>query len=164
LEEYAMTVATRWVLLAVTALTCVLAVGCESQNQNDKARDKDLERIARRDRERSRDRARDPDPVIARDRRERLDDRRGGMQEIPTAAVAVDAGDGARLEYEPSQNGVLYVYDADDDRVIYVSRIRDREIFRLDPEADRGTINTKTVFRGDLNPRHRYRLYFDRAN
>jgi hypothetical protein len=78
--------------------------------------------------------------------------------------VAVDAGEGSNLTYEPSRDGVLYVYDVDDDRVIYVGRIRDRERFQLDPDGNRATINNRTVMRSDLNPRHRYRLYFDRAN
>lgn len=67
------------------------------------------------------------------------------------------------MEYEPSRDGVVYVYDVDDDRVIYVGRVRDRERFRLDPDGGRALINNRTVFRSDLNPRHRYRLYFDRA-
>lgn len=162
----------RCVLGAAVALTCV--AGCESENSDDKVRDKDLERIARRDRRaRDRDLDRDldrrADPVIARDRdrRDRIDDRattrRPGMEEIPAAAEAVDTGEGTRLEYEPTRDGVIYVYDADDDRVVYVGRIRDRERFRLDPDAGRGVINSRTVFRSELNPRHRYRLYFDRA-
>jgi hypothetical protein len=76
----------------------------------------------------------------------------------------VDTGSGSLLEYEPTRNGVIYVYDADDDEVIYVGRVQDRERFRLDPETGRALINSRTVFRSDLNPRHRYRLYFDRAN
>ena len=117
--------------------------GCESLNDDHKDKDKD-----RKD-------------------RERLDDRPAsrsrGMDEIPPGATAVEGGEGSRLEYEPSRDGVIYVYDADADQVVYVSRIRDREVFRLDPEGDRATINSKTVFRSNLNPRHRYRLYFARA-
>jgi hypothetical protein len=154
----------RYVLCVLTALTCVTAVGCESENKDDSPRDKDFERIARneRQRERERDLDRDPDPIVARDRVN--DDRRRGMQEIPADALAVEAGEGTGLTYEPSRDGVLYVYDVDDDRVIYAGRIRDRESFRLDPEGNRATINNRTVMRSDLNPRHRYRLYFDRAN
>ena len=86
-----------------------------------------------------------------------------GMDEIPTDAQAVDTGAGARLNYEPTRDGVIYVYDTDADKVIYVGRIRDREQFRLDPDAGRAQINTRTVFRSDMNPRHRYRLYFEPA-
>lgn len=165
----------RWMWCVVVAFCCAVA-GCESNNKDDNGRDRDLERAAKRDRRRVRDRDLDrrPDPVIAQDRdRDRRDpiedragrtgDRRRGMQEIPTSATALEGGGAAGLEYEPSRDGVVYVYDVDDDRVIYVGRVRDRERFRLDPDGGRALINNRTVFRSDLNPRHRYRLYFDRA-
>ena len=149
---------------------CVLVLlltvaGCETNKDGDRD-DRDADRLSRRERRRERDRLEDDDLVISR-RRDRLDDRSPrrsrGMEEIPTGATEVEGGERGRLEYEPSRDGVIYVYDADDDQVIYVARVRDRERFRLDPENDRATINARTVFRGDLNPRHRYRLYFDRA-
>lgn len=166
-----MIVSNRWVLCAIAVLSCGIATGCESNN-DDEVRDKDLERIARRDRQRERDR--DLDPIVARDRdldrdraRDRIDDRtaerRPGMREIPADAVAVDTGEGDRLQHEPNRDGVMYVYDVDDDRVVYVGRVREREQFRLDPEGNRALINSRVVFRSDLNPRHRYRLYFDPA-
>jgi hypothetical protein len=155
-----MVLCNRCILVAALLSVCLLA-GCNSDNKDDKPRNRD--RIARRDRQRARDRVddRSPDPVIARDR-DRTG-RRTGMDEIPADAQAVDTGTGARLEYEPTRDGVLYVYDTDSDQVIYVGRIRDREQFRLDPDAGRAQINTRTVFRSDMNPRHRYRLYFEPA-
>jgi hypothetical protein len=156
-----------WAFCLTTILACVVATGCES-NKEDKVRDKDFERIAGRtsDRDADRDRDRDVDQVITRDR-DRRDtgraERSRGMQEIPAEALEVEGGKGARLEYEPSRSGVIYVYDVDNDRVIFVGRVRDRERFRFDPETNRATINSKTVFRSDLNPRNRYRLYFDPA-
>lgn len=165
----------RCIWRAVVTLCCV-AGGCESDNRDDNVRDRSLERAARRDRREQRDRDFDrrPDSVIARDRkrerRDPIDDRAGrtgirrrGMREIPTSAIPLSGGAAAALEYEPSRNGVVYVYDVDDDQVIYVGRVRDRERFRLDPDGGRALINSRTVFRSDLNPRHRYRLYFDRA-
>jgi hypothetical protein len=146
-----------WSCFAAIVLAAA-AAGCESNEKDDKVHDKDLERIAKSDRQHSRDS--DLDPVVARDRDS---DRRRGMDEIPSQAKAVDTGDGTRLEYEPTRDGVIYVYDADADRVIYVGRIREREQFRLDPADGRALINSRTVFRSDLAPRHRYRLYFDAA-
>ena len=150
-----------WLFLVAALLTA----GCESDKDKDQsARDKDLERIAKQERKRAREH--DADPVIATDR-DRLDDRttdRRGMKEIPADAQAVSTGEGKRLEYEPTHDGVIYVYDADADQVVFVARIRDRERFRLDPDGGRALINSRTVLRSDLNPRHRYRLYFDRSN
>ena len=85
------------------------------------------------------------------------------MDEIPADAVAVDKGDKADLRYEAPANGAAYVYDVDDDRVVYVGRLQARERFVFDPAEGRATLDGKTVLRSDLNPRHRYRLYFDRA-
>jgi hypothetical protein len=127
-------------LVAFCGIAVLLGpAGCDSNKDKDRD-DSDSEKLSRRE----------------------GDARSRGMDEIPRGATEVEGGEG-RLEYEPSRDGVIYVYDVDHDQVIYVARVRDRERFRLDPEGDRATINTRTVFRGDLNPRHRYRLYFDRA-
>jgi hypothetical protein len=153
----------RWTLCTVV-VTAFVAAGCDSMDK-DKDGEKDRDKIARREeRRRQRDRRNDPDPVIARDRDTRdRDTRDRGMSEIPSTATEVEGGASGRLDYEPSRNGVIYVYDADAARVIYVGRLRDREQFRFDPDAGRAAVNSKTVFRSDVNPRHRYRLYFDRA-
>jgi hypothetical protein len=159
----------RWVLIALVASAGVVAGGCES-NQKDRVGDKDFEKIARRERNRERNRNRDrrdadsPDQVVARrDRAERANPRSRGMDEIPADAVAVDRGNGADLRYEAPGDGAVYVFDEDDDRVVYIGRLQGRERFVFDPADDRATVDGKTVLRSDLNPRHRYRLYFDRA-
>jgi hypothetical protein len=144
----------RWIVTAALFATC-LATGCESDKKDTKPKHHD--RSAKRDRVDDRT----PDPVIAQNRNPT--GQGTGMEEIPAAAKAVDTGAGARLDYEPTRDGVIYVYDADADKVIYVGRIRDREQFHLDPDAGRAQINTRTVFRSDMNPRHRYRLYFEPA-
>jgi len=148
---------TRRILVTALAAAC-LAAGCGSDNKD---KPKKHDRVAHHDGGRAPLDERSPDPVIARDH-DRAD-RRSGLDEIPADAKPVDTGTGPRLEYEPTRDGVLYVYDSDADSVIYVGRIRDREQFRLDSDAGRAQINTRTVFRSDLNPRHRYRLYFEPA-
>ena len=154
---------TRSASCAVVVLACVASIGCESSDKKDSQKERD--RIARRERNRAGDRG--VDPVIARDRigRDRTGGRIGrGMDEIPPQATQIDAGSGPVLEYEPTRDGVIYAYDVDSDQVVYVGRIRDRERFRLDPDNGQALINSRAVFRSDLNPRHRYRLYFERAN
>ena len=154
----------RWLLCVLTAAAALGVGGCESNN--DKVEDEDLEKIARRERnQRERERERDlddPDPVIAREP-DRDSSRRRGMDEIPREAVAVEGGEGKGLRYEPARDGTIYVYDVDDDRVVYVGRLQSKERFVLDPEGNRATIDGTAVFRSDLNPRNRYRLYFDRT-
>src|SRR3954452_23203471 len=149
----------RWTLCAVVTTAFVVA-GCDSTDK-EKERQKDLDKQARREqKQRERDRLNNPDTVIAHDRTTRggASDRTRGMDEIPTTAPPVEGGAATGLEYEPTRDGVIYAYDVDADRVIYVGRIRDRERFRLDPEGGRAMINNRTVFRSDINPRHRFRL------
>src|SRR4051812_27915146 len=99
-----MAVYNRWIVTAALVATC-FATGCESDKKDDKPRHHD--RAAKHDP--IDDRA--PDPVIGHDR-DRTG-RRTGMDEIPADAKAVDTGAGGRLDYEPTRDGVIYVYDAD---------------------------------------------------
>ena len=92
-----------------------------------------------------------------------VDRSRPGLNDVPTTATRVDEGDSARLSYSPAREGTLYVYDALDDRVIFSSPVRAGERFVLDPDANRATVDGRTVLGTGLNPRHQYRLYFDRG-
>jgi hypothetical protein len=151
-----------WMLAAITIVGCV-AAGCNSAEKDQEKKDR---REARRlERQRDRERDRGVDPVIGRRNPDRLDrDTRPratrGIDEIPTSASRVDEGNGPRLTYSPRRDGTLYVYDADDDRLVYSGGVRADDRFSLDP-ADRATVNGRTVLGTNLNPNHRYRIYFD---
>ena len=154
----------RWFIPAVVIVAGVLAVGCENKEKEAEKRDKKLERQDRREHERAaeRDRAsdRDPDQVIGRS------DRSGSrttVRDVPSTATRVDAGAGPRLNYTPTRDGMLYVVDADDQRLVFSNRLRTDERFVLDPDDNRATIDGRTVLGTGLYPRHRYTLYFDRA-
>ena len=166
----------RCVSALVFVAACVAGAGCESMNEDKDAekREKRARRQERRQRERE-DALRDgrPDQVIG--RRDRVgDDRLGdsrddtgrasrGMDEVPRTATRVDEGDAARMSHTPTRDGTLYVYDADDDRVVLSTRVRRDERFVLDTDANRATIDGRTVLGTGLTARHRYRLYFDRG-
>jgi hypothetical protein len=166
---------TRGIVGALTLLALAAAGGggCESDSKDDlddrdiyrrdraeRRRERDLDRDLPRDR----DRVRADDRVISRDPDRRADaGRRRGIDEIPAEAVAVEAGEGrSGMTYTAERDGTVYVYDVDEDRVIHVGRMMANERFRLLPEDDEATLDGRPVFRSDLNPRHRYRLYFDR--
>jgi hypothetical protein len=152
----------RWVIVAGIALAGMVG-GCES-NGKDRVKVKDLEKIARRERNRDRRNADPPEQVVGRrDRADSAGRQSRGMNEVPADAVAVDRGNGADLRYEAPGDGAVYVFDEDDDRVVYIGRLQARERFVFDPADDRATVDGKTVLRSDLSPRHRYQLYFDRA-
>ena len=171
---------TRLMALALSAMALAAAAGCESdssdrddrdvyrQDRAERRRQRDLERDLPRDPPRTRNpyRDRDVDPVIGRDRdRDRAEEvrRRRGISDVPVDAVAVEAGEGTvPLTYTAERDGTVYVYDVDDDRVVFVGRVMADERFRLLPQDNQATLDGRPVFRAALNPRHRYRLYFDR--
>ena len=158
----------RWMLAVVTIVGCVAAAGCassEKEQQEQEKKDRQAARRLERQRQRDADAARTPDPVIGRsDDRVDRDTRRTsrGLDEIPTTATRVDEGGGPRLTFTTSRDGTLYVYDADDDRVIYSGGVRADDRFAMDPADNRATVNGHTVLGAKLNPNHRYRVYFDR--
>ena len=154
------------VILAVVA--GVFGAGCQSsKDKEEQKRQKRLERQARRDRARNpEDETRGPDQVIGRrdsGSSDRSDRSPRGLQDVPTTATRVDEGAGPRLTYSPTRDGTIYVYDSDGDRVILSTRLRQDERFVLDPDANRATVDGRTVLGTGLNPRNRYRLYFDRG-
>jgi len=155
----------RWLVAALVLIGLAFA-GCDSKNDRDAAKRRErLARRERRDRERDADRAADrrgPDQVIGRG--DRSPDRSArGLDEIPRTATRVDEGDSTRLAYSPTRNGTLYLYDVDNDHVVFSSPVREGERFVLDPAANRATVDGRTVLGTGLDPRHRYRLYFDRS-
>ena len=155
----------RWTLAIVTLAACV-AAGCEANEKEQEKKDRQAARRLEKQREQDRIDSRDPDPVIgSRDDRLDRDTRRPsrGIDEIPTTANRVDEGGGKRLTYTAGRDGTLYVYDADDDRVIYSGGVRSDERFAMDPANNRATVNGRTVLGATLKPNHRYRLYFDRG-
>src|SRR5437868_11498672 len=145
---------------ALVVAACVAGFGCDSTNK-----DKDAEKKARRaakQEQRAREheqasRSDSPDQVIGRhDTSSNRDTSRTprGLDEVPTTATRVDEGNAARLTYSPTRDGTLYVYDADDDRVILSTRVRRDERFVLDPDANRATIDGRTVLGTGLSARH----------
>jgi hypothetical protein len=150
----------RWFVSAVVVVAGIAGLGCENKEKDVDKRDKEIERQDRREREQATGRDRDPDQVIGRS------DRGGSrttVRDVPSTATRVDAGAGPRLNYTPTREGMLYVVDADDQRLVFSNRLRADERFVLDPEDNRATIDGRTVLGTGLYPRRRYTLYFDRA-
>jgi hypothetical protein len=153
----------RRIASAVLVVACVAAFGCDSMNKDKKDAEKEQRRAEKR---RQREAERAPDQVIGRDRDRSpagSDRSLRGLDDIPTTATRVDEGSGPRLTYSPTRDGTLYVYDGDDDKVIFSTRVRQDERFALDPDANKATVDGRTVLGTGLSPRHRYRLYFDRS-
>lgn len=175
-----MSVMKRWILLPLLAVTCLAGTGCELDNDDkdadrkrtrrDRYRDRD-DRVIGRDPDRVRDRDLDVDVDVDRDRdrdrvRERDRDRdrsleRRSMDTLPPRAIRLQQTE-ARQEatYTAERNGRIYVFDVNEDAIIYSSRLFAGERFVLDPDDNLATIDGRTVLDRDLKSDHRFRLYF----
>jgi hypothetical protein len=159
-------------MLAALALGLSLAAGCEDSSSDEYSstrRDRDGDGIADTyDRYPNTDDRRDDDVVLSRDRYDRdrdLDrdlDRRGGLREIPANAKPVREGEGRVIRYEAPTDGRVYVYDEDDDRVVYSGKLYRGEDFVADPDRDILKVNDKRLDDINLRAAHRYRIYFMR--
>src|SRR5918993_219371 len=69
----------------------------------------------------------------------------GGLDETPRDAVRVEEGVGRTLRYEADRDGRVYVYDEDDDRVVYSGNVYRGEDFVVDPDADVLSVNGKRL-------------------
>ena len=160
----------QFTLFAALSVTALGTIGCEemggsgSSSRRDRDDDRISDRYDRRDDGLRRD---DPDgDVISRDpdgrRRGDTLDRSSGMRDIPRDAVKVEEGVGDRLRYEADRDGRIYVYDEDDDRVVYSGKVYRGEDFVVDPDADVLSVDGKRLGDVNLRAKHRYRVYFMR--
>lgn len=94
------------------------------------------------------------------DRRDR-DDWRGSTDRLPRDARNVATGTG-QVSYRARDRGRVYVYDADDQRVLFVRDIRDGQEIVVDPENDRVLIDGKKVYDNNLERKHTHRIYFEK--
>ena len=137
-------------VLALSGLAGCEALGLEDDDKRDRDRERSRgsERISREDRD---------------DRGRSTSSRRGGMSEIPARARRLESVHGARFTETFDNDGRLYVYDHDDDRLVYSARVREDERFVFDPAEDEMRLNDKRVGPDDLNLRsaHRYEFYFE---
>ena len=162
-------------MMAALAVGMMLAAGCEEagDSSSSRRRDRDGDGISDRyDRRPTDDRLRrddvrggDDDEVVGRDPDRRRDDatREGrGLSQIPREAVKVEEGVGESLRYDADRDGRVYVYDEDDDRVVYSGNLYRGEEFVVDPDSDVLSAGGKRLGDVNLRAKHRYRLYFMR--
>jgi hypothetical protein len=154
--------------IATLAVAAFLIAGCAEDDKDTLSdRDQDHDGIADRYDRHPRDDDR-LDDRISRDRRDQdldtrdLDRDRRGLDDIPRDAVRVEEGVGQTLRYEAERDGRVYVYDEDDDRVVYSGKLYRGEDFVADPDRDVLSVNGKRLNDVNLRAKHRYRVYFGR--
>jgi len=122
--------------LLAGALALVLAGGCELFN-SDKDNDRD------------------------RDDRDRGQETVGRSVDVPRSARVEAEGKGV-LEFRARDDGTVYLYDAEDHRVVDTQRVRDGDRYTVDLDKDNAQLNGRTVFDRNLERTHEHRIYFDR--
>ena len=137
----------------------MFAIPACSDLDDDSDRDRDDQvRSDRISRDRDRDRYEDD---YDRDRYDRATrDRRSDAYGVPRGAVVVEEGDGKTLKHKPAHAGRAYLYDEDDDRVVYDVRLRPNESLVIDPDADSIKVDGARDAKVNLRAKHRYRLYY----
>lgn len=76
------------------------------------------------------------------------------------AEVVADAT--GELNYRVRDSGRVWVFDAEDDRMVHTQTVRKDERVVVTPDRDRITIGGRTAFSGNLVRDHVHRIYFAR--
>jgi len=98
------------------------------------------------------------EPVVVRERVIRDSDLRG-LADLPKDAVRVDQGR-ARLHYTADRDGHIYLFDENDDRVIYSGKIQKGQDFIVEPDREVMLLNGKSFDDVRLRSGDHYRVYF----
>jgi hypothetical protein len=85
----------------------------------------------------------------------------GSGGRIPKAARVVEEGSGG-LEYSATDDGTIYVQDADTKTTIVSRRVERGDRVRVEFDEDRVRVGDETVFSGNLERDNPHRIYFDR--
>jgi hypothetical protein len=94
---------------------------------------------------------------------DRADTARGSIQrDIPARAQEVRTVSGRdSVTYRPDRNGTLYVWDADENRLIWSGHVDRNQRFTLDPSGNIVSLDGQRVVDRSMSPQHSYKLYFD---
>ena len=79
---------------------------------------------------------------------------------IPGSADMVAEGN-RRLVYQAPDHGMIYIYNDSRDQLVYSGEIDRNETITIDAQEDRLMMGSQELAEQDLDPDHRYRVYFD---
>ncbi|MBC8109217.1 MAG: hypothetical protein H7Z14_21705 [Anaerolineae bacterium] len=91
------------------------------------------------------------------------DDRNDNLNvdRLPRNAKSVATGTG-EITYRVRDRGRIYVYDADNERVLLARDVHDGQSVLVDPGKDRVLIDGKKVYDDNLERKHAHRIYFEK--
>lgn len=79
---------------------------------------------------------------------------------VPPTAKLREEGD-RLLIYTAPTNGIAYIYDATDDKLIYSGDLQRGQQLKLDASKDQVDLDDQVVWEETLQPGNMYRIYFD---
>ena len=80
--------------------------------------------------------------------------------EIPADAVIMSEGTGMVSARAP-HDGIVYVYDANSDKLVYQGDVKRDELVSVDPDQNRIRLEGRTASETDLDGAHRFKIFFD---
>src|SRR3954466_15665646 len=81
---------------------------------------------------------------------------------VPASAHQMTEGNG-RVAFTAPRSGTVYVFDRNDDRVIYSGAVARAAMVVVAPDRDKGTVGDKTVNEKGLHRGNQYRIFFDES-
>ena len=80
--------------------------------------------------------------------------------EVPADGVKVAEGN-QKLLYKAPEAGTIFIYESQDNRLVYRSAIKRGDTVELNAKDDRITINGNTVMERGINNGSNYKMFFD---
>jgi hypothetical protein len=93
------------------------------------------------------------------DDNDRSSDTLSSREKIPSGARILDQGKGS-LTARTRAPGTIYLYDVDDQRVVWSGRVHSGQDFSVDLDKDRAVLDSEPVYRQNLERTHTHRIYF----
>jgi len=80
--------------------------------------------------------------------------------QIPSTAERVAEGTGD-VSYRAPDNGRVYVFDRNDDRIVFTGDVDKDQLVVVDTKNDRITVGDKVVSEKSLHPGNAHRIFFE---
>ncbi|HEV2295388.1 MAG TPA: hypothetical protein VGR35_16175 [Tepidisphaeraceae bacterium] len=81
------------------------------------------------------------------------------VEQVPANARMEMQGD-RQLAYTAQRNGEIYVYDFDDETLLYRGKVEKGQVVTVDPDEDKIMIDNKLALEKDIHAGNRHRIYF----
>jgi hypothetical protein len=83
-------------------------------------------------------------------------------EEIPSTAMMAAEGD-ERLAFTAQEEGKVFVYDVNADRMIYSGNLKDGDEVVLDPEHNTLMVDGRTALEDGIRRGNRHQIFFNQA-